>query len=251
MGYGLYGTIGYDFNAGPKLFQLESLRMDYNSANASLLAEPMQTLRFKNMIQWGAGIYFNALDLEIAYSKWRGETFAIGHDGTRREWEIDMYSRQMHFGITWPLPFLRFGPYIGFDYHKGTFYSRLIHPDGYVSYGIDSRLNGIYNTASMDFTAGFKLMVGYLYGFLYFKADYVGLFSDGKGSAEAAIFKDELGDGFSFFENHYFPQYYPSDIAGFNDLNRYFIGMGSKVDSRIRGWRFFLGATFCLCAYDN
>lgn len=251
FGYGLYGSVGYDFNAGPKLFQLESLRQDYNKYFASNLAEPMQPMRFNNAFQWSAGVYFNALDLEVAYSKWKGETFSMSHWGTRREWQIDMFSRQMHFGVTLPLQFLRVGGYIGFDYHKGTFYSRLIYPDGYTSYGMDSRMNGIYNTARMDFTGGFKVMVGYLYGFLYFKADYLGLFSSGEGGELASRFKDELGSGFSFYENYYFPQYYPSDMAGFNNQDRYWLGNGATVDSRIKGWRFYLGATFCLCMYDN
>lgn len=248
--YGAYGSVGYAFNGHPKLYRLENLRQSYNDYFASNLLQPMEPLRLNNAFQWSAGLFFNVLDLDVAYSKWRGETFSVAHSGIRREWQMDMFSRSMQFGITLPLPFLRVGGYIGFDYHKGTFYSRMVYPDGYVSYGMESRLNGIYNTASMDYTGGFKVMAGYMFGFIYFKADYVGLISTGKSGAEAGRYRDNLGNGFNNFQNYTFAALYPMDIEGFNDYNRYAIGMGEKVDSRIKGWRFFLGATFCLCAYD-
>lgn len=138
---------------------------------------------------------------------------------------------------------------------KGQLYSRMIYPDGKVSYGVESVYNGIYDFNQLDVGYGFKASVGLKYFFLTAHAQRVGINLErivGQEPRPPLAMQDELGIGgaSSTHNNYDLPIYLSADTR--NPTPGVILPTDPiLVNPRLENWRFWFGITFSITGNLN
>ncbi|MCB0737834.1 MAG: hypothetical protein KDC92_10005 [Bacteroidetes bacterium] len=222
----------------------------YNAAYNGFLTTELAPIKYEPGTFWGLGITASMFNIDILWENTSGYSEAAFTNGTARVWNVDERTTSINFGLLFPIGvYAKVGMYMGMIDRKGTFSSGFRYPDGYVSYGIEKRLNGIYHLhLGSNATFGLQANAGFKYGFIYAKWERVGILYNETTQSELPI-KDKHGGQGVLFNNYTLNSYHVDDIANAQNEDVFFAGLQGQVLAAVKGSRAHIGIAIFIGHY--
>ena len=211
----------------------------YNELNANILKEPFDT-SFGPMMGKSWQVTFGAntggfdyrANSGVTYYNTRNHNVFINNDERHlrlnmRDWTVDM-------GLGFGSERFYLNANIGMNLRMANLFSYYQFSDGTKSYGLDHKLNGVYESWRLTGLFGGTMGIGITENiWLQFKVDYV------PGTQDDDTYKADFGDVSDFKQDNgdYFPQdmhrYVANNIDLFNNAFNDFKGMRFSISLEI------------------
>ena len=249
------------FSGGYSLESFNRFRNSYNLANTNL-SSPMGRLSINGGWAWGGGLRgsgkLSAMGISIMRYNTEATASATLRNGNSRQIRMVMKPVDLDFDLLMGIGRrVKLGMATGYEAQNVTLYSGYQYKNGFLSYGSDQPLNGIFNSRDGgSITLGLRAEVSIVrQARLSVRADYVGVFAGKQkegGDYELLPWRDEMygasgsggihTDGFNHF-------YLPEDVTNANNDYVYYVGQGSNFAKGFRGWRFNVGLDIDLLSW--
>lgn len=250
------------FGSGPTSFKpiwtdLNKLTESYNNNFGSQLQSKFSG--FDNKI---SGVYEfgltmgNSIDLSIR--KQFPTTYintATFQNGETREFKFQpkLTELNMAFNI-FHIKKIYFGALMGAIFEKGKLSSGYRYKNGFVSYGIDKRLNAIYQLDKSLMTTGLQAYFvpheRIAFSFQWQKIGILKKFFASTITAATGELKDNLDGIGTFYSNHSYTTYLANTFENVGNPDTYFTGLTNTANANFGGNRFILTARINLKIVD-
>lgn len=180
---------------------------------------------------------------------------ATFQNGETREFKFQpkMTELNMAFNI-FHIKKIYFGALMGAIFEKGKLSSGYKYKNGFVSYGVDKRLNAIFQLDKSLMTTGLQAyFVPHQRVALSFQWQKVGIlrkFFASTITAATGELKDNLDGIGTFYSNHAYTTYLANSHAGVGIPDTYFTGLAGTANANFGGNRFLLTARINLKIVD-
>lgn len=178
-------------------------------------------LSFDKPFSFGAGLLLMSLNAELLFQNLDTSSSATFEGGFVRTYEIDGSAWRLQLGLLGPVAGIDVGGFIGMVSSHGELLSYGTYPDGTVSFGDDSQLNGVWELGSLGVSTGLKVMVPLGMVRLYGSAEWLDPFDFAArtGRPSTGVRQNAYGTGPTVNSDVYtFVDTLPTDVNNFKDI---------------------------------